>query len=854
MLAPWFGRLRRVAPLLVGAALFAVAIALLRRELAEHGYRELIARSRALPVERIWFSIALTAASYFVLTRYDALALEHVGVRLERWRTSLTSFIAYVASANLGLSWIGGGAVRYRLYTACGLSALDVTAVTLFVGATSWLGLLTLSGAALTFAPGAAAGALSLSPLVLRAIGVFALSVVAAYVATSVRRTRPWIVRGVELRAPKPWMALRQVALSCADWSIASLVLYALLPAAHSVGTDRWIVSFTVASALAMLSHVPGGLGVFELSMIRLLAPDVAAPDVVAGLLVYRGVYYLAPLMLGVVAFGGLELGARRSSLREFARKLDPLLAAVAPTFLALAVFAGGVVLLVSGATPPISERHAWLRSALGLGWIETSHLAASLIGVALLAVADAVRRRVDAAFHLVLALLAAGAVSSLAKGLDWEEATLLLIVFVAFLPARRWFDRRAAILHGDFDAAWWIALVCVVAASAGLALFVHARSDLGADLWWRFELDGHVPRSLRASFAALIAGVAIVATRALRPTAPFANEDARVDALVDTVVRASPRTTAHLAWTGDKRFVLSADQRAFVMYAISARSWVAMGDAIGAPEARRDATWRFVELARRFGGRAVFYQVRPDDLALYAELGLTLLKLGENAHVDLRTFALEGHARKPLRHSVNALEKAGFTFEVAEFGSERAPASALRVISEAWLAEEQTREKRFSVGCFDEAYLARTPIALVRRGATIVAFANLWIGADKAELSVDLMRSSAEAPSGAMVYLFTRAMLWGREQGFARFDLGMSPLSGLDARPGAPLWNHVGALVQRHGEHFYNFEGLRAFKDKFDPTWEARYLAAPGGLALASALRDVAALVGGGLRGVVAK
>ena len=96
--------------------------------------------------------------------------------------------------------------------------------------------------------------------------------------------------------------------------------------------------------------------------------------------------------------------------------------------------------------------------------------------------------------------------------------------------------------------------------------------------------------------------------------------------------------------------------------------------------------------------------------------------------------------------------------------------------------------------------------------------------------------------------------MLWGRAEGYRWFSLGMAPLSGFEHRRLAPLWNRLGALLFRHGENFYNFQGLRAFKDKFDPVWEPRYLASPGGLAVPFVLTDVAALISGGVTGVVAK
>ena len=130
----------------------------------------------------------------------------------------------------------------------------------------------------------------------------------------------------------------------------------------------------------------------------------------------------------------------------------------------------------------------------------------------------------------------------------------------------------------------------------------------------------------------------------------------------------------------------------------------------------------------------------------------------------------------------------------------------------------------------------------------------SLWTIAGNEEYSIDMMRYVPNAPDGAMEYLFIKLMLQARQEGYHWFNLGMAPLSGLENRALSPLWNRLGSMVFRHGEHFYNFRGLRQYKDKFDPEWEPRYLASPGGLVLPRVIANTAALISGGLRGVVSR
>ena len=115
-------------------------------------------------------------------------------------------------------------------------------------------------------------------------------------------------------------------------------------------------------------------------------------------------------------------------------------------------------------------------------------------------------------------------------------------------------------------------------------------------------------------------------------------------------------------------------------------------------------------------------------------------------------------------------------------------------------------------------------------------------------------MRYGQDAPKGVMDYLFVELLLWGKARGYQWFNLGMAPLAGLEQHPLAPLWHRLGLLVHRYGGPFYNFDGLRKYKDKYQPVWRPRYLASPGGLALPRIMLDTATLIAGGMREMVRK
>lgn len=839
-----------------GVAVFCLAGWVLYRELRTYHLQDILQELHSLPALRVLLAVLFTACSYLAATGYDTLGARYVGHPLPYRRTALAAFTGTTFSNNLGFGVLTGGSLRLRLYTAWGLSVVEGGQLLAFDTLSLWLGFLSLGGVVFSLEPVAVPQALHLPLLTMRPVGIAFLAVVAAYLALTLTVRRPLKLRSWELRLPAPGFVPLQVGVGLLDWSLAAATLFVLLPAASGLSFPAFIGIYALALIAGVVSQVPGGLGVFETVFILLLAPRLPASAVLGALLAYRGVYYLLPLGVAIVLLSVQELLRKREALRAVSRTVQRWASVVVPPLLALATLAGGVVLLLSGATAAVPARIAWLERLLPLPVVEMSHFLGSLAGVGLLFLARGLFRRLDAAYLLTAGLLAAGIVLSLLKGLDFEEAIILAVMLAALLPCRRYFYRRSSLFAARLSAGWLAAIALVVLGAVWLTLFAHKHVEYSHELWWRFAFDAHAPRSLRALSGAVVTALVLSLTSLL---APQRRPRAGVPAPADLeralpLVRASPQTYANLALLGDKQLQFSPGGGAFLMYRHAGRSWVVLGDPIGNPEEWPELAWSFREQADRYGGWTVFYEVGAEHLELYLDLGLSLYKLGEEARVPITDFSLEGSARKVLRYTVRKLEGEGVCFEVAPQEEVPRLLPELREISDQWLQSKNTREKSFSLGCFQEDYLRRFPAGLVRAGGRIVAFTNLWAGDNREELSIDLMRHRVEAPGGVMEYLFTRLMLWGREQGYRWFNLGMAPLSGLADHTLAPLWNRIGTLLFRHGEHFYNFQGLRQFKQKYEPVWAPRYLASPGGLAVPVVLAGVASLSSGGLLGIVAK
>ncbi|MFO1358185.1 bifunctional lysylphosphatidylglycerol flippase/synthetase MprF [Plasticicumulans sp.] len=855
-------RLLHRAVSLLGPLLFLCALWALHHQLSEYSWDDLVVYLEALSPHRLRLALALTVASYAVITAYDWLALQYLRKPLAGARVLFASFVSYAFSNSVGVSVLSSGSLRLRLYSGWGLSAIEIAQIVLFSAVTLWLGLLVTAGGVLLAQPVDLAELLHLPALPHGPwLGALLLVPVAGWFALALLRREPLRVGDWTLPVVRALLAARQLVIGAADWLLAAAVLYALLPRVADLGYGHFLAVFLVAQIVALVSHVPGGLGVFEATVIALLAPWVEAGDLLGGLFAFRAIYYLLPLALATVALGLYEtrtLGARLGrQAGEALRVAAPAVPVLLPSGLALMAAICGGVLLMSTVSPADEARLAWMHHVVPLPLLEVSHFLGAVIGVGLILLAQGLQRRLDAAWLLSCLLLAAGALAALLKGGDYEEAALLALLLAALVPCRAHFYRRTRLAEERPSAGWLAVTAMAVVAALWLGWFSYKEIDYRHALWWQFQFDedGEAARFLRTLPGLFALAAAVAVRQLLRPAPPaMALPDAAEAADLARRVAASPHTYAHLARVGDKAILTSPDGDGFLMYAVQGRAWIAMGDPLGTPAERRELAWRLRERAETWAGWTVFYQASPAHLDLYVELGLSLLKIGEEARVELSTFTLDGAARKNLRNTRNRLVRDGYGFRVVPAAEVPALLGQLQAVSDAWLDGKQTREKGFSLGRFEAGYLGGGPVAVIEHAGRIVAFANLWCGAQHAELSVDLMRFADDAPAGAMDALFVELLLWGKAEGYAWFNLGMAPLAGLHARALAPLWNRFGALVFGRGERFYNFRGVRQYKEKFGPVWEPRYLAAPGGLRLPRVLAAVTTLIAGGLSGVVQK
>lgn len=844
------GRIRPLQPIarplaaLAACALFLVLLSGFSLNLDYYGVVEAV---RVVPHGFIWISLVLAIVSYVALIARDESALRYAGVKRFTPVTLFASFCSSALGNALSFRALTADAVRDRIYGAVGVRPEQTARAVTFIQIAFTLGLAIFTAGGLVGARDALPQLLSISVRSLRCVAVLmTLSVVA--ILFRIQRHGSEVAK---VWHPSESSALATVLLetlaSVIDLTATAAALWVLLPRGR-IDFFSFATVFSAATLAGVIGRVPAGLGTFDIVIFLGFSGFLSADSIGAALLIYRGVYFVLPVLIAATSWAGLEL--RSASGRGAWVTRGPFAsqaAVLAPVFLGVITFAIGALLVVSGATPALDWRLAALQEVLPLWAIEISHLLAALAGVFLLFVARGLYHRLDGAWWLALLVALINVGLSLAKGLAFYETTAIIFLVFLLLATRDQFTRPAAFLHQPFGLGWFVAIAVVITCAAGVLLFAFRDVAYRREIWWQFEFDAQASRSLRAILGASILALGMTLWQLLQVTTGRVTLPSERDlSQAADIIRKQERSAAMLALMGDKSLLFSNSGDSFLMYAKRGRSWITLFDPVGPRREWPELVWRFVELADAHGGRAAFYQIRQEDLSVYLDAGLRIVKVGEEACIYLEQFSLEGPQRYGLRQAVKRGEREGLTFEILSPERPYKERCELKYISERWLANRRSGERGFSVAAYEPGFVSAQSAAVSYQHGKPLAFATFMTTDLQDEATIGLLRQLPDAPVYTMEFIFTRLALELKTRQLKMLSLGMAPLAGIRKKPLSSRWHLIAALLWEHGSPIYNFRGLRSFKNKFRPVWEPRYLAASGAAGPFISLADVAMLASG--------
>ncbi|AFZ34236.1 hypothetical protein Sta7437_0641 [Stanieria cyanosphaera PCC 7437] len=286
----------------------------LHQELQHHPPQEIMKSLLTISRSRLLIAVGLTMISYLVISFYDVIAFCYLGSSLAVVKIMLTAFLSYAISNTTGFALLIGGGIRYRYYSCWQVPTKKIAQVLGFANLSFWLGLFAVSGITFIFEPLPVPRLLYFHFLTVRPLGVLFLVIVSVYLYFCWRK-KTLNFRNQILSFPSLSISLTQILVSALDWALATAVLYVLLPSHNSLSYLAFFGIYLLAITAAIISHVPGGLGIFETVILYLLPESISTPDVLGSLLAYRGVYFLFPFLIAITFIGAFEI---RKKMNKF--------------------------------------------------------------------------------------------------------------------------------------------------------------------------------------------------------------------------------------------------------------------------------------------------------------------------------------------------------------------------------------------------------------------------------------------------------------------------------------------------------------------------------------------------------
>jgi phosphatidylglycerol lysyltransferase len=856
--------LRRLLPVVF----LAIVTVLAARELRGLDIHSVHAVLQAVTPSRLLIIQLIAVAGVLSMGLYDWHAARVLNLPIALPTLMRNAWIANTFNNLIGFSGLAGSGIRMLLLDRDGIDVRRAAAFSALIMASVPAGLAVLSWP-LLLSGAAGTDRLPIPPWTAwLVVGAFA-AYLPVFVLALYKGLFSRLLSGLTRQSRSSLAQL--LAISTLDWLLAASVAWAALEfSGAAIPWPQFLFGFVLASTLGILSLIPGGLGVFDAALVAVLSPFATGPEhLVSGILLYRLCYYLVPWIIAVYLGAdklmlprfwqqsALARELRESSLTALLRLPMNVLASLGVRMLAYLSFGGGVVLLASAAFPTLSGRLSVLRDYVPLAAIEISHLLSVATGVLLIALSRGIAEQVRSAYYLTQALLIGGAVLSVLKGIDYEEAITLLTVALLLKRQQGRFYRESYPLLSPRSLVWLAGLVAAVIGYAWLGDWVHGDIPLGWEHLSRFTHTQEAPRFARGLLIAMAVATAFIGWSLYRspkitPSKTDTDSLAEAEAVLNTY---GGSEFAHLLFLGDKSLIWSPQRRSFIQYRQIRDRLIALGDPCGDADDFGAVILEFRDYADRHCLTPCFYEISEAYMHHFHDYGFALFKLGETAMVELASFSTAGKRGESVRYSVNRARRGGVEFTLLEQPIDEALWPQLRAISDAWLAEHDAAEKSFSLGNYNEAYLRHSPIAVVRANEHIVAFANLMPDYGKrVELSVDLMRYHPDAPQGTMDFLFVELIRYAQSRGYQYFNMGMAPLGGVGDTRFARAGEKVARLAFEFGNRLYNYKGLRSFKEKYHPVWRSAYLAYPVLTPLPVLLIDIAALIAGGYRRIFFK
>ena len=635
------------------------------------------------------------------------------------------------------------------------------------------------------------------------------------------------------------------IVTSLLDWGFVSLFFFYV---GRTLGYDVSLVNilplYFISICIGMVSMIPGSLGSFDLMMISgLLHLSINHNEAASWLLLFRVFYYIIPFFIGLILFLKSMGGQINDKFSGIPNKLSKLVKQSVSHF--MANFFG--FFLMATAILPDS-----IHSIPIIGKMDPIHgqllfqFPSFLLGSLFFLLGRLLKRRSQFALWFAACLSFISLIYINIGDISVFSSIYLIIFILLVFSRRKDLDRKSffyppedrlkdiGYIVGSFVLTFFLMYISSKNTGHESLGYIIFHSKVGVEHATKMHFFNVFLNSFLHLFIYLvIIALFYIVVESLAKDRNFSFGEKFDKVKYQNFLQSFDNTNlnASLAFLDDKLlYYYTEDDKDMVVFqfALEDGKAIVMGDPIGKKEYFKSAVTEFINEAESKNLIPLFYEIGQELTLLLHELGYEFMKFGETAKVNLNEFGLVGKSGRKFRAIINRGENSGYSFKIMNPPFSNEFMDELENISNAWLSGRE--EKGFSLGFFDRDYLSLAPIACVLdESGKVQAFANFLVCNTATESSIDLMRYDPQTErNGIMDYLFVQIFLYMKENGVVYFDLGMAPLSNVGQNDHSFLEEKLAFLVYTFATRFYSFGGLRKYKEKFAPTWEARYLSYP--------------------------
>ena len=635
------------------------------------------------------------------------------------------------------------------------------------------------------------------------------------------------------------------ILTSLLDWSFVSIFFFYV---GKTLGYDISLINilplYFISICIGMVSMIPGSLGSFDLMMIGgLLHLSINHNEAASWLLLFRIFYYIVPFFIGLILFLKSMGGQINDKFSGIPKKLSRLIKQSVSHFMSNFF---GFFLMATAILPD------QIHSIPIIGKMDPIHgqllfqFPSFLLGSLFFLLGRLLKRRSQFAlgFAAILSFISLVYIN-LGEVSVFSSIYLILFIILVFLR-RKDLDRISffypvedrlkdiGYIAGSFIITFFLMYISSENTgheSLGYIIF-HGGTGYGTSLKVHF-FNIFLNRFFHLFIYLAIIALFYIVVESFARDRHFSFGEKFDKVRFETFLKNFNNTNlnASLAFLNDKLlyyYIENEKDLVAFQFALEDGKAIVMGDPIGLKEYFPKAINEFIKEAESKNLIPLFYEIGQELTLLLHELGYEFMKFGETAKVNLTEFGLVGKSGRKFRAVINRGENSGYSFKIMSPPFSKEFMDELENISNDWLSGRE--EKGFSLGFFDRDYLSLAPVACVLdKSGKVQAFANFLVCNTEAESSIDLMRYDPQTErNGIMDYLFVQIFLYLKENDVVYFDLGMAPLSNVGQNDHSFVEEKLAFLVYTFATRFYSFGGLRKYKEKFSPSWEARYLSYP--------------------------